>query len=168
MKKQYTKHQIIEAIKHWESVLKRMDESIYNGVIDALVNEFGKDVVLSKEFNYTLTQRDLKKIFSILNKHLFNNEIKFLPVVLWPMSKLVDKLNYHAKMSGDENEEIKNIKCIGVHSAICAPIVDDNNKLVDIRFRDDYLIIDESKVQNCIFIFVVASICHEMIHKYDR
>ncbi len=23
----YTKHQIVEAIKHWESVLKRIDES---------------------------------------------------------------------------------------------------------------------------------------------
>ena len=167
MQKKYTKQQIAEAIKHWESVLKRMDESIYNNVIDALVDEFGKDVVLSKEFSYTLTQQDLKKIFSILNKYLFDNEIKFLPVVLWPMNKLIDKLNYHAKMSGDENEEIKNIKCIGVHSAICVPIVDDNNKLVDIRFRDDYLIINESKIQNCIFIFAIASICHEMIHVYD-
>ena len=62
-----------------------MDESVYNNVIDALVDEFGKDVVLSKEFNYTLTQQDLKKIFNILNKHLFGNKIKFLPVVFWPL-----------------------------------------------------------------------------------
>lgn len=54
-----------------------------------------------------LLRKISKKIFSILNKHLFNNEIKFLPVVLWPMNKLVDKLNYHAKMSGDENEDLK-------------------------------------------------------------
>ena len=144
-----------------------MDESVYNNVIDALVDEFGKDVVLSKEFNYTLTQQDLKKIFNILNKHLFGNKIKFLPVVFWPVSKLVDKLNYHAKMSGDENEEIKNIKCIGVHSTICVPIVNDKNELVDIKFRDDYLIINSSKVKNVIFIFAVAAICHEMIHTYD-
>ena len=82
MKKQYTKQQIVEAIKYWNSVLKRMDESVYNNVIDALIAEFGKDVVLSKEFNYTLTQQDLKKIFSILNKYLFDNKIKFIPVVL--------------------------------------------------------------------------------------
>lgn len=55
MKKRYTKKQIVEAIKHWESVLKKMNESIYNNVIDALINEFDKDVVLSKDFNYTLT-----------------------------------------------------------------------------------------------------------------
>ena len=55
MNSYYTKQQIVEVIKHWKSVLKRMDESVYNNVIDALIAEFGKDVVLSKEFNYTLT-----------------------------------------------------------------------------------------------------------------
>lgn len=55
MKKRYTKKQIVEAIKHWESMLKKMNESIYNNVIDALINEFDKDIVLSKDFNYTLT-----------------------------------------------------------------------------------------------------------------
>ena len=43
-----------------------MNES-YNIVIDALINDFGYDLVTSKEFNYTLTQKDLKKIFNILN-----------------------------------------------------------------------------------------------------
>ena len=95
-----------------------MNESVYNAVIDALVDEFGKDVVLSTKFDYTLTQQDLKKIFSILNLCLFDNKIKYLPVVLWPMEKLVDKLNYHAKMSGPNNEDIKTIKCLGVHSSI--------------------------------------------------
>ena len=44
MKHNYTKQQIIEAIKHWKSVLKRIDESVYNNVIDALVDEFGDGV----------------------------------------------------------------------------------------------------------------------------
>lgn len=145
-----------------------MDESVYNNVIDALVDEFGKDVVLSKEFNYTLTQQDLKKIFSILNKYLFNNEIKFLPVVLWPMSKLVDKLNYHAKMSGPENKDIKSIECLGVHSAICTEVYDSNHEIIDVKIRDHYLIINSSEVNNSIFIFAVAVICHEMIHAYDH
>ena len=30
-----------------------MNESVYNAVIDALVDEFGKDVVLSTKFDYT-------------------------------------------------------------------------------------------------------------------
>ena len=130
-----------------------MDESVYNNVIDALIDEFGKDVVLSTEFNYTLTQQDLKKIFGILNKYLFNNEIKFLPVVLWPMSKLVDKLNYHAKMSGPKNKNIKSIKCLGVHSAICTEVYDSNHEIIDVKIRDHYLIINSSEINNSIFIF---------------
>lgn len=55
MGKQYTREQIVEAIKHWESVLRRMDESVYNNIIDALIDEFGKEIVFSKEFNYILT-----------------------------------------------------------------------------------------------------------------
>lgn len=144
-----------------------MNESVYNNVIDALIAEFGKDVVLSTKFNYTLTQQDLKKIFKILNFHLFDNKIKFLPVVLWPMEKLVDKLNYHAKMSSDENKEVKKLKCVGVHTAICIPINNDNDELIDIKFRDEYLIINSSEVRRDMFIFDVAIICHEMIHTYD-
>lgn len=168
MKKHYTKRQIIESIKHWQNVLKMMNESVYNAVIDALVDEFGKDVVLSTKFDYTLTQQDLKKIFSILNLHLFDNKIKYLPVVLWPMEKLVDKLNYHAKMSGSNNEDIKAIKCLGVHSSICTEVYNSNNEIVDIKIRDHYLIINSSEIINNIFIFVIAVICHEMIHAYDQ
>ena len=168
MKNRYTKQQIVEAIKYWEFILKRMDESVYNNVIDVLIDEFGKDVVLSKKFNYTLTQQDLKKIFSILNKHFFGNEIKFLPVVLWPMSKLVDKLNYHAKMSGDENKEIHHTRCFGVHTSICADVFGEHGELVDLKIHDDYLIINSSEMKNLIFIFAVAVICHEMIHVYDQ
>ena len=85
----YTRHQIIESIKYWAEQLHLMDES-YNAVIDALANEFGKDLATSREFNYTLTQQDLKKIFKILNKCLFGNKIKFLPAVVWPIEKLMD------------------------------------------------------------------------------
>ncbi len=38
---------------------------------------------------------------------------------------------------------------------------------IHIKFRDEYLIINSSKVKNIIFIFAVAVICHEMIHAYD-
>ena len=55
-----------------------MNESIYNNVIDALISEFGKDIVLSREFNYNLTQSDLKKIFNILNLYLFENKINWV------------------------------------------------------------------------------------------
>lgn len=145
-----------------------MNESVYNAVIDALIDEFGKDTVLSNVFNYTLTQENLKKIFSILNMHLFGNQLKFFPVVLWPMSKLVDKLNYHAKMSGDENKEIHHTRCFGVYTSICTDVFGKHEELIDLKIRDSYLIINSSEMKNLIFIFAVAVICHEMIHAYDQ
>ena len=83
------------------------------------------------------------------------------------MNKLVDKLNYHAKMSGDANKEIQSVNCLGVHTAICIDVVDKNNKLIDIKIRDSYLIINSSKMKNIIFIFAVAVVCYEMIHAFD-
>lgn len=167
IKTQYTKKQIIEISEYWKFILQRLDESIYNNVIDMLIIEFGKDLVLSKSFNYTLTHQDLKIIFKILNKNLFNNQIKFVPIMLWPMTKLVDKLNYHAKMSGDQNKEIHTTNCLGVHTAICIDIFNKNHELIDIKNRDSYLIINSSEMKNTIFIFTVAVICHEMIHVFD-
>lgn len=47
MHKQHTKQQIIEAIKHWESVLRALDES-KSPLIDEFIEKFGEDIVLSK------------------------------------------------------------------------------------------------------------------------
>ena len=46
--KQYTKEQIFEAISYWTRQLKLMTES-YNNCVDALINEFGHDLVVSNE-----------------------------------------------------------------------------------------------------------------------
>ena len=44
MKKSYTKQQIVEVIKYWQNVLKRMDES-KSPLLDSCSKEFGEDVV---------------------------------------------------------------------------------------------------------------------------
>ena len=40
----YTKKQIVEAIKHWESALKRMDES-KSSLLDEFAKTFREDIV---------------------------------------------------------------------------------------------------------------------------
>lgn len=84
------------------------------------------------------------------------------------MEKRVDKLNYHAKMSEDSNKEIKSIKCLGVHTSVCTDVFNDNKELIDIKIRDQYLIINSAEIKNSVFIFAVSVICHEMIHVYDQ
>lgn len=49
MQKKYTKKQIVEAIKHWESLLKRIDES-KNALLSELFAAFNTNDLL-KSFN---------------------------------------------------------------------------------------------------------------------
>ena len=58
-------------------------------LIDELVNEFGHDVVFSTSFDYMLNKDDCIKIYSILNKHLFNNKLKTIEIHCWPEDKIV-------------------------------------------------------------------------------
>ena len=51
MKHHYTKQQIVEAIKHWKSVLKRIDES-NSPLRDAFIEKFGEDTVISTDYKY--------------------------------------------------------------------------------------------------------------------
>ena len=51
MKYHYTKQQIVEAIKYWESVLKRIDES-KSPLLDAFIEKFGEDTVISTDYKY--------------------------------------------------------------------------------------------------------------------
>ena len=51
MKRHYTKQQIVEAIKRWKSVLKRIDES-KSPLLDAFIEKFGEDTVISAGYKY--------------------------------------------------------------------------------------------------------------------
>ena len=159
---------VSNAINEFINDLKTFINENYNAIIDALINQFGKDIVLSTKCDYTLSQSDLKKIFKILNQHLFRNSITYAPVLVWPTRKLIDKLNYHIAESGITNEFITNANFYGVHSAICEDILDSNQNIISVKIRDDYILMNGDKLIDCTFIFVVACICHEMIHLYDR
>lgn len=52
----YSRQQILEKLEFWKKELAKLDESIYNNIIVALIIEFGKDIVFSTKLNYTLTQ----------------------------------------------------------------------------------------------------------------
>jgi hypothetical protein len=167
MKKSYTKEQIIEAISYWTRQLKLMTES-YNKCIDALINEFGHDIVTSRNFNYNLTKDDLKRIYDILNFTLFNNKLGLIRLEYWPEGFIIDKLNENAIKSGVFDQKISSIPCYGVFSAVCKDIVDKNGNITDININEEIIILNKTYLKDCIFIFAVASICHEMIHYYDR
>lgn len=144
-----------------------MNES-YNAVIDALVNEFGHDLVFSRLSTYKLTDEDLHKIFNILNMHLFENKLNHVRVEYWPESRVVKTLNDYAMRSDAFEKQLDNAPCYGVHTAVCKDIKNSNGDIIDVKIYDDIIMMNSDYLQECVFIFAVASICHEMAHAYDR
>ncbi len=137
-------------------------------VVDALIEEFGADVVKSQQLTYRLNDEDLKKIFDILNKHLFDGKLPKVQLKYVPMQMIVNQLNDNLVMSEVFDSTYDSVDCYGVHSAICTDLHDSNGKVVDIVIDDDIIMINSSSLRKCIFIFAVATICHEMIHYCDR
>ena len=79
MNSYYTKQQIVEAIKHWKSVLKRMDES-KNALLSELFATFNINDLL-KLFNGRIDSKLLDDCYIILNKYLFSLKLPKLPVM---------------------------------------------------------------------------------------
>lgn len=79
MRKIYTKQQIVEAIKHWKSVLKRMDES-KSPLLDEFAKVFGEDAVFSNK-PFTLTNEFAIKMAKIINNILFDSMIADFPEI---------------------------------------------------------------------------------------
>lgn len=79
MQKKYTKKQIVEAIKHWESLLKRIDES-KNALLSELFAAFNTNDLL-KSFNGRIDSKLLDDCYIILNKYLFLSKLPKLPLI---------------------------------------------------------------------------------------
>lgn len=77
MQYKYTKQQIIEAIKHWQNVLAKIDES-RSLLLDAFANKFGSNVIYSKK-PFMLNNAQALEIFSIVNKFLFDSRLVSFP-----------------------------------------------------------------------------------------
>lgn len=144
-----------------------MDESC-SKCVDALINEFGHDCVVSREYSYNLTKEDLKRIYDVLNFTLFKNDLGLIRLEYWPEGFVVDKLNENALKSGVFGKKISAAPCYGVFSAVCKDVLDKDGNIVDIKINDEIIMLNKTYLKDCIFIFAVASICHEMIHYCDR
>ena len=56
----------------------------------------------------------------------------------------------------------------GVFSAVCKDVLDKDGNVVDIKIQDEIIMLNKTYMSNCIFIFAVAVLCHEMIHYFDK
>lgn len=164
MNKQYSKKQIYEAIRYWENVLTQMNES-KSKIIDALIKEFGNDIIKYRSCPFGLSQNYVQNIYDVLNSSMFTNKIK-VPIKYVPEQMIVKKLNEHIIMSHIKIDKITTAKCYGVHSAAYKPIYE-NGRIVDVTIFDNIIMINSDTMISPPFMFSTACICHEMIHEYD-
>ena len=160
MNSYYTKQQIVEAIKHWKSVLKRMDES-KNALLSELFATFNINDLL-KPFNGRIDSKLLDDCYIILNKYLFSLKLPKLPLIYESNDKIRDFLI-------DRETNPNNIPNIffGVHSVTC-----DNDQISNwaesLQLHDDVILLNSSHINGKSLSFLIACLCHEMIHYYDR
>lgn len=167
MKNHYTKEQISEALSYWARQLKLMTES-YNNCVDALINEFGNDLVTSNDRTYNLSKEDLKRMYDVLNFTLFDNDLGFIRLEHWPEKLIVEKLNENNEKSGILDKKIHRLPAAGVFTGVCKDVIGKDGDIVDIDIYEEIIMLNKDYMSDCIFIFAVAALCHEMIHFYDR
>lgn len=159
MKHNYTKQQIVEAIKHWESVLKMIDESAHD-LLSIFVNKYGNDLVLSDNRSFNLNNHIAYELFDILNDNIFNSKLPRIKILCEVYNEIVAELK-HRKFNIPSNTFYGMFNTIAEDEKIKSL----NDKL---EYRDDLIIINTSLVNNSNFMFACSSLCHEMIHLYGR
>ena len=78
-KKQYTKKQIIESIKYWQNILKRINES-KSKLLDVFAQTFSSEVAFSRK-PFMLTNKSAMQIAKIINDILFDSMIVEFPEI---------------------------------------------------------------------------------------
>ena len=156
MKTQYTRHQIIESIKHWKNVLKELDES-KSPLLDAFAEKFGEDVVFSlNEKELIIPTIDmLKNIYSISNDIIFNSKltlraIKITNIMANP--KFASYVYADVKIKGTEKRTFINHEYKAPNGIIYfPPYIEILNFVFYVKMP---------------FMFIASFIIHEMIHQY--
>ena len=169
-KKQYTKRQIIETIKHWKNVLKIMNESS-SELLNAFAQNFSLKVVFSKR-PFTLTDESALQIAKIINDFLFDSMIVDFPeikvVTYGQFCKLYQfyEMTYCNKLK--QNIIFPKNKFLGTHYVTIENDLDELTPTTPLEYSHKIIMMNLDKLKFRSFIMNAASICHEMIHEYDR
>ena len=167
MKKQHTRKQIVEAIAHWQSVLKKINESEQT-LMSRLYKVFGKDVVDNQHMS--LSQNQFKQLYKMLNVFLFDNMLNAIPVKLMNIDDIIDE--WHKQ---DEVEEIpqqdyndkRNSYGFYINFGDIDETLPKDKQIFSLKYRDHTIYINKTKCDNMSFMKQVAVLCHEMIHYFD-
>lgn len=164
MKKSYTKHQILEAIKHWESVLKKMDES-KSPLLDACIKQFSEDVVFdTSKMLFDLNEANMLALFAILDSFLFDSKLKSLnnlKVFVGNPSTLNNVI-----LEYSNNNPIDLSKYFALYKPDQYNFILPNGEK-RFKIKKNGIFINTETNKHSTFAYAASNLCHEMIHVYD-
>ena len=76
---QYTKTQIIKSIKYWQNKLQTINE-VSNSLLQVLIDEFGKNKLISKVYKTKFNIDFFNKCYNILNIYIFSSKLHQIPI----------------------------------------------------------------------------------------
>lgn len=157
-------------VKHIFQKVKQIDlQESASKVVNALVSEFGEEVVFSKN-PISITENLLDRIFQVLNQYLFDQKLDQIPIQYLPYKVIAEKLDESNEYREPRYSITLKNNFSGVYIVRMDEVFDENNSLVDLLpiANTDVIYINSSYMEKSIFAFVVSSLCHEMIHYYDK
>lgn len=126
-----------------------------------LVIAFGDEIVFGGKL-IQITESNLKLIYQILNRNLFESKLHDTQIHCWEFAQIKTYLKTFKLDSELDNNFPAMHFILELHDnprAIKNPI--------DFKFSDEMIFINTSFAQNSSLEGVIASLCHEMIHSYD-
>lgn len=109
---------------------KKYLEDTKSPIIQQLVNDFGTEVVFSKERKFSIDDEMLRKIFDSLNKSLFNSELPIVEMHSWSVEDIKKVM---IQRNVKDADKLKN-NFYGVYSNT---ILNDDVKSTKITRRDE-------------------------------
>lgn len=141
-------------------------DDINSPVVKQLVEDFGAEVVFSRERKFTIDDMMLTKIFDSLNKSLFGSKLPRIEMAVWSFEDIKAEL---VRRNIKDARHLQNT-FYGVYAVSIA-----NDNLASLKSPsevvfadDDLLVMNVDMLTGSLFIFIVSSVCHEMIHEYVR
>lgn len=153
---------------HWENVLVQMNES-KSQILDVFASEFGNDIVFGNA-PFNPNDLDIKTIFGILNEYLFEPRLQYIPVKYLEYQSICNDVRTifnKYKQADDKDYELPPKTIYGMHFAIVLNVEFSYSE--PLIFADEEIIyLNKSILNGKSFSLHVSSLCHEMIHYYDR
>lgn len=99
-----------------------------------------------------------------MNFRLFDNILKNIPVTAEHSKNIADRLNIYNEVSRGDESKLDDVNVYGVHLAAVNETEAVNGKTTNISIFDNIIMLNRDLMIPGVFIFIVSSLCHEMIH----